>query len=377
MQIISFLFLSLLISFTIQSEVIDLTKPLPLATHEITSTKRLDIPFEISPINQLIITLCLGTPPQCFPFKLATNQIETFIFSSQNRENGFDVSSSSTYKPSDDKIELNQGNTNLLAIVSEDTLTIPSIELTLESFTFSLIEQGELNTDTYMGVLGLGKRFEENEFSIISHLFVMDHIDHLLFSLNYNKATDGARGGYLSFGYHEQIEDNKVYKSCTLVEEDEREPSFDVYIDSIIYNFPNDEGNARSFKRRQPAYFSPGANKIFCPANFFRFLRKRVLRRELGDGGICYVKDNTSFEYIVCNKEIFSKKIGELKFVFGKWSVGIELSELFARGKNDEYVLEIYKLPDSYESKWILGYPFLKRYPVVFDLETYSIKIKK
>ena len=377
MQIISFLFLSLLISFTIQSEVIDLTKPLPLATHEITSTKRLDIPFEISPINQIIITLCLGTPPQCFPFKLATNQIETFIFSSQNRENGFDASSSSTYKPSDDKIELNQGNTNLLAIVSEDTLTIPSIELTLESFTFSLIEQGELNTDTYMGVLGLGKRFEENEFSIISHLFVMDHIDHLLFSLNYNKATDGARGGYLSFGYHEQIEDNKVYKSCTLVEEDEREPSFDVYIDSIIYNFPNDEGNARSFKRRQPAYFSPGANKIFCPANFFRFLRKRVLRRELGDGGICYVKDNTSFEYIVCNKEIFSKKIGELKFVFGKWSVGIELSELFARGKNDEYVLEIYKLPDSYESKWILGYPFLKRYPVVFDLETYSIKIKK
>ena len=377
MRIISFLFLSLFISFTIQSEVIDLTKPLPIATHEITSTKRLDIPFEISPINQLIITLCLGTPPQCFPFKLATNQIETFIFSSQNRENGFDVSSSSTYKPSDDKIELNQGNTNLLAIVSEDTLTIPSIELTLESFTFSLIEQGELNTDTYMGVLGLGKRFEENEFSIISHLFVMDHIDHLLFSLNYNKATDGARGGYLSFGYHDQIEDNKVYKSCTLVEEDEREPSFDVYIDSIIYNFPNDEGNARSFKRRQPAYFSPGANKIFCPANFFRFLRKRVLRRELGDGGICYVKDNTSFEYIVCNKEIFNKKIGELKFVFGKWSVGIELSELFARGKNDEYVLEIYKLPDSYESKWILGYPFLKRYPVVFDLETYSIKIKK
>ena len=228
-----------------------------------------------------------------------------------------------------------------------------------------------------MGVLGLGKRFEENEFSIISHLFVMDHIDHLLFSLNYNKATDGARGGYLSFGYHDQIEDNKVYKSCTLVEEDEREPSFDVYIDSIIYNFPNDEGNARSFKRRQPAYFSPGANKIFCPANFFRFLRKRVLRRELGDGGICYVKDNTSFEYIVCNKEIFNKKLGELKFVFGKWSVGIDLSELFARGNNDEYVLEIYKLPDSFESKWILGYPFLKRYPVVFDLETYSIKIKK
>jgi hypothetical protein len=357
--------------------VIDLTKPLPIATHEITSTKRLDIPFEISPINQIIITLCLGTPPQCFPFKLATNQIETFIFSSQNRENGFDVSSSSTYKPSEDKIELNQGNTNLLAVVSEDTLTIPSIDLTLESFTFSLIEQGELNTDTYMGVLGLGKRFEENEFSIISHLFVMDHIDHLLFSLNYNKATDGARGGYLSFGYHDQIEDNKVYKSCTLVEEDEREPSFDVYIDSIIYNFPNDEGNARSFKRRQPAYFSPGANKIFCPANFFRFLRKRILRRELGDGGICYVKDNTSFEYIVCNKEIFNKKLGELKFVFGKWSVGIDLSELFARGKNDEYVLEIYKLPDSYESKWILGYPFLKRYPVVFDLETYSIKIKK
>ena len=377
MQIISFLFLSLFISFTIQSEVIDLTKPLPIATHEITSTKRLDIPFEISKINQIIITLCLGTPPQCFPFKLATNQIETFIFSLQNRENGFDVSSSSTYKPSDDKIELNQGNTNLLAIVSEDTLTIPSIDLTLESFTFSLIEQGDLNTDTYMGVLGLGKRFEENEFSIISHLFVMDHIDHLLFSLNYNKATDGARGGYLSFGYHDQIEDNKVYKSCTLVEEDEREPSFDVYIDSIIYNFPNDEGNARSFKRRQPAYFSPGANKIFCPANFFRFLRKRVLRRELGDGGICYVKDNTSFEYIVCNKEIFNKKLGELKFVFGKWSVGIDLSELFARGNNDEYVLEIYKLPDSFESKWILGYPFLKRYPVVFDLETYSIKIKK
>ena len=278
----------------------------------------MDIPFEISPINQIIITLCLGTPPQCFPFKLATNQIETFIFSKNIKENGFDLYSSSTYKPSDNKIELNQGNANLLAVVSEDTLTIPSINLQLESFTFSLVEEGNPSTDTYMGVLGLGKRFEENEFSIISHLFVMDHIDQLVFSLNYNKATDGSRGGFLSLGYHENIEDNRIYKSCTLVEEDEREPSFDVYIDSIIYNFPNDEGNARSFKRRQPAYFSPGANKLFCPSNFFRFLRKRVLRRELGDGGICYVNESESFEYIVCNIDIFKKKIGELKFVFGK-----------------------------------------------------------
>ena len=377
MQIISFLFLSLFISFTIQSEVIHPLKPLPIVTQEIVSTKRLDIPFEISPINQIIITLCLGTPPQCFPFKLATNQIETFIFSKDIKENGFDAFASSTYIPSENKIELNQGNTNLLAIVSEETFTIPSIDLKLEAFTFSLVEEGNLNTDTYVGVLGLGKRFEESEFSIISHLFVMDHIDHLVFSLNYNKATDGSRGGYLSFGYHEQIEDHKVYKSCTLVEEDEREPSFDVFIDSIIYSFPNDEGNARSFKRRQPAYFSPGANKIFCPSNFFKFLRRRVLRRELGDGGICYVKESSSFEYIVCNEDIFNKKIGELKFVFGKWSVGIDLEELFVHGQDDEYILEIYKLPDSYESKWILGYPFLKRYPVVFDLETYSIKIKK
>ena len=378
MQIISFLFLSLFISFTIQSEVIDLLKPLPIVTQEIVSTKRLDIPFEISAINQVIVSLCLGTPPQCFPFKLATNQVETFIFSKRTKEDGFDVSLSSTYKPSEDRIELNQGNANLLAIVSEDTLTIPSINLTLESFTFSLIEESSLSTDTtYMGVLGLGKRFDENEFSIISHLFVMDHIDHLLFSLNYDKATDGSRGGYLSFGYHEHIEDNRIYKSCTLVEEDEREPSFDVYIDSIIYSFPNDDGNARSFKRRQPAYFSPGANKIFCPSNFFKFLRRRVLRRELGDGGICSVKESESFEYIVCNEDIFKKKIGELKFVFGKWSVGIDLAELFVHGHDDEYILEIYKLPDSYESKWILGYPFLKKYPVVFDLETYSIKIKK
>ena len=377
MQIISFLFFYLFLSLTIQSEVIHPSKPLPIVTQEIASIKRLDIPFEISPINQIIITLCLGTPPQCFPFKLATNQIETFIFSKVLKENGFDTYASSTYIPSNNKIELNQGNTNLVAVVSEDTLTIPSIDLTLGAFTFTLVEEGNLNTDTYMGVLGLGKRFEESEFSIISHLFVLDHIDQLLFSLNYNKATDGSRGGYLSIGYHEQIEDKKVYKSCTLVEEDEREPSFDVYIDSIIYNFPNDEGNARSFKRRQPAFFSPGANKIFCPANFFNFLRRRVLRRELGDGGICHVKETSSFEYIVCNGDIFNKKIGELKFVFGKWSVGIDLRELFVHEQDDEYILEIYKLPDSYESKWILGYPFLKRYPVVFDMETYSNKKKK
>ena len=220
MQIISFLFFYLFISLTIQSEVIHPSKPLPIITQEITSTKRLDIPFEISPINQIIITLCLGTPPQCFPFKLATNQIETFIFSKDLKENGFDPYASSTYIPSENKIELNQGNTNLVAVVSEDTLTIPSIDLTLEAFTFTLVEEGNLNTDTYMGVLGLGKRFEESEFSIISHLFVLDHIDQLLFSLNYNKATDGSRGGYLSIGYHEQIGDKKVYKSCTLVEED-------------------------------------------------------------------------------------------------------------------------------------------------------------
>jgi hypothetical protein len=368
-----FIILSLLLLTTIQSKLLDILEPIPLVHIEAPSKKRIDIPFELSSINQLIVNLCIGTPPQCFPFKISTTQVETFIVSKRINQDGYEPNDSSTFRETEDKYEVSNKNTNLIATIVSDKLTIPSISFTLETFSFGLVDEGSLDAVNYVGVLGLGKRFEENEFSFISNLFMLDQIDHVVFSLNYERT---GKGGYLSIGYHEDIENDKIYKSCTLVEEDEREPSFDVYIDSIIYSFPNDEGNARSFKRQQPAFFSPGANRIFCPGNFFRFLRRRIFRRELGDGGICNVGEENEFMFIECTEEIFNRKIGELKFVFGKWSVDIQLSKLFV-GYGDKYTLDIYKLPDHFESKWILGYPFLRMFPVVFDMDGFSIKIKK
>ena len=42
--------------------------------------KTISIPFQLTSLNQIITNVCLGTPPICYPFKIATNINECFIF---------------------------------------------------------------------------------------------------------------------------------------------------------------------------------------------------------------------------------------------------------------------------------------------------------
>ena len=157
-----FIILSLLLLTTIQSKLLDILEPIPLVHIEAPSKKRIDIPFELSSINQLIVNLCIGTPPQCFPFKISTTQVETFIVSKRINQDGYEPDDSSTFRETEDKYEVSNKNTNLIATIVSDKLTIPSISFTLETFSFGLITDGSFDAVNYVGVLGLGKRFEES-----------------------------------------------------------------------------------------------------------------------------------------------------------------------------------------------------------------------
>ena len=76
---------------------------------------------------------------------------------------------------------------------------------------------------------------------------------------------------------------------------------------------------------------------------------------------------------IKCHQEVLENTFGDLLFVFGKWSIREEISNLFINcGSYLCFGIEMIKG----ENKWILGYPFLKHYPIVFDYDNFKIMVK-
>ena len=89
---------------------------------------------------------------------------------------------------------------------------------------------------------------------------------------------------------------------------------------------------------------------------------------------LCELDDRIpNFVTLTCEEKILKKDLGSLMFIFQKWNIELSFKDLFVKCKN-KVCLDIVQIND--ENKWIFGYPFLKRYPLIFDIELSSFFIK-
>ena len=124
------------------------------------------IPFTLNPNNQMMTEVCIGTPPQCFPFKIATNMNACFVFSSNLTAKGYNPSLSSTASPGGNQVYFEHSKSKYSGVIQKDVFTVANSTLTLQDFPFYLVTNGELSK-YFIGVIGLGRMYIEPQFSFI------------------------------------------------------------------------------------------------------------------------------------------------------------------------------------------------------------------
>ena len=332
------------------------------------SHQAIEIPITITSWDLSIIQLCLGTPPKCYPFKLATNFNEIFILDTTINPDGFNPLLSSTFMGSQTVITFSYSKSNFVATTVKDTLSIPNTSIELKSFSFYLVSKGFISAPGYVGVIGLGYLEANSEYSFISSLFAHNYISNKAFSLNYSIYS-----GTLRIGNH-SYQNSIQYKSTSMKIQHKTELYYESILDGIIYQ--NRENRIQVFNKPQKVSFSPGSNRIFCPPGFYKFLTKNVFTSLLQVDDICELRYlESSYPSIKCKDLILSKPLGELKFIFGKWSINYNIINLFYTCEIDYVCIHFVEI-DEPDDKWILGYPFLKRLETIFDLDKLKISIK-
>ena len=335
----------------------------------IIAKKSISIPFALNDSNQIIVNVCLGNNHNCYPFKVATNIDHCFIYEKSLSPIGYDYKESSTAEIEEPFISFEIENNKLEGYVVRDTFIIPNTKINVSNFPFYVVNKGKVSK-TYVGVLGLGKKYLDNFLSLLSMLYINNQLNHLSFSLFYE-----GDGGILKLGYHE-TNDTKEYKTCDIVNtNDDEDPYFQTILYSMIFEEEKSfRENVQIYNQSQVVWLSPGASWIYCPESFFTFLIENIFKKFI-DLNACYVSDvHNMISIIKCNDNVLDEKLGELLFIFGKWNIKEKLNELFENCGN-HVCFGIAKFEG--ENKWILGYPFLKKHPIFFDFDNFLIKIKR
>lgn len=332
----------------------------------------ISIPFQLTSLNQIITNICLGTPPVCYPFKIATNINECFIFDKSIYESGYDITQSSSALEIEDYVEFEHATSRYEGIAVEDTLSIPDTSIKIEGFSFFVVKSGETSS-FYAGVLGMGKKYEDNEFSFLSMLYQIGYINTQVFSLTY---FPNEPKGIMKLGYHEMF-DKKIYKSVELIEDDDI-PYFEIMMDGILYEneLSGVDNYVSTYSQPQVSLLSPGANNIYCPQEFFKFLVEKIFAGIIQPKIFCdFEKKEGNISIIQCDSAILDYSLGSIRFFFGKWNVEISFKELFHECGYDSSLCFSIMGPDD-NHKWIFGYPFLKRFPPLFDFDNFEIYLK-
>ena len=115
--------------------------------------------------------------------------------------------------------------------------------------------------------------------------------------------------GILKIGYH-SLSKSEKYKETKLIWEQERK-FFEIQINSIIVSKGSE---CYTYNKVQDTLVSPGSNKMFCPKEFFYFMKNTIFQNF--DGDICTTERDGPYQYIRCWRKLIRKiDFGIIKFV--------------------------------------------------------------
>ena len=343
--------------------------------------------FESKFINEPKINLKIGTHRQSIPCYLNIN-IQTFYISGSNSDliktqPKYEEFKSSKYKNISNKITSESFYVNGIPSIDEICLNndiVTQLKFYLAKTKFS---QKELS---YSCVLGLG--YEEILYnddgemkgieSFITQMKNNNIIADKIFFIGYNDENDN---GEIIFGAYPHEINSKYYKSCKENDYIEIEhPANEIEVIWSVKGYVY-VGEDKIFKYLSPIFFELNQGFIIGSYNYKLKIEKNFFNEKISKNDCfkreIYIQKNF-YDGYYCKKNVDITKFENLTIIIDKISYKIEFLNKDLFTENEEYLyfnVLFTQEEDTLKNSFILGKPFFKKYPVVFNINRKKEKI--
>ena len=343
--------------------------------------------FESKFINEPKINLKIGTHRQSIPCYLNINTQTMYISGSYSdlieTQPKYEEFKSSKYKNISNKIT--SESFYVSGIPSIDEICLNNEIVTQLKFYLAKTKFSE-NELSHSCVLGLG--YEEMLYnddgemkgieSFITQMKNNNIITDKIFFIGYNKENDN---GEIIFGAYPHEIKNKYCKSCN--ENDYIEMEYAANEIEVVWSVKGYvySGEDKIFNYLSPILLELNQGFIIGSYNYKLKIEKNFFNEKISKNE-CFKREiyiQTNFyDGYYCKKNVDVTKFENLTIVIDKISYTIEFlyKDLFI--ENDDYVyfnVLFTQEEDTLKNSFILGKPFFKKYPVVFNVNRKKEKI--
>ena len=322
--------------------------------------------------NELYTKVKIGSPSQEFNFLVDFDNYNTYIIKDQNpgkRYIRFIDNISSTFTSFGNKLYYSDSDFSF-AINASDLVTIGE---TLNNYNYTFLQALTMRENSklkYPGVLGFNVVQNDDPFHLQSGLVYQlkskNIINNYLFTLSFN---ENDFNGNIIIGkniYEKYAVDNFTSDYCLITME---------YKYYWGWNYLTTYLNSENLEITE-AHIKPELGVIMLNRKFKDFFKKNFFEEKIKE-----LKCFDLYQTFYCDKDV-NIDIGELKFEIKRknWKFSLNSKELFMEYNNKLYLLIVFD--NRIDKKTVyLGYPFLRKYDMIFDIDKrhvgfYNFKIK-
>ena len=162
------------------------------------------------------------------------------------------------------------------------------------------------------------------------------------------------------------------YKYCSLLSKFSDNPieytGYFCNLDMIYYKAQN---KYVYYHFKTPIKFCVEANAIYCPRDYIDFLAETYFKEAITNNECRVIHNEDEYTYINCKNNFKYKSLPNWTIVFDNFSFKLTPEDLFTTVEGDLFFL-ICNSPNR--NIWYFGYPVLKKFITVFDLEKMQIQ---
>lgn len=329
--------------------------------------------------NYIGVDICLGTPLQCLSLNLELNVYPLWVISSKSPnkteiQKSFDSSHSQSYYLKSNFIIIFNYDKYEKGYLSFDSVTIDK-DIKVDDIYFLLIEEfSEVPVNS--GVLGLdlqNRVYQDTPGSnLISQLKKQDVLENYAFSIIYDDMDGNSLSNYqkgkLIIGQYphdiipslkgKQPVYEKVLQTGTTLK-------WGFEFDSLMID-------NEIIEEKIKGGFSIEIGVNLGSVLYHEKVYKDFFISQLNDKNCVKKKFKKIFFGYICNNLINLNRIKPLEFTIGNHKFSLGKEDLFIKLPNNKLLFNIIFPGKDYANvtfDWILGAPFLKKYPLIFDMD--------
>lgn len=316
--------------------------------------------------HKRILTICIGSPQQCLPFKVSNELSVSCVSNALFYPNGFKWENSNTFSIVEKNKSLMYKNQELKGSYIKDYIQIDTTPILLKDLEFFMVDSGLL-MEGIAGILGLGVIDKISHRTFLQLAYESNLIENHAVHLSLRSIRPFIQFG-LPLTTIEEIANPEQYDTrpqiCYFASSEEKYLNCD--LGSMIYYSEKSKEPPIILPGNIPFFFNNEINGILCPYYFFRLLTENIFKPQM-DRKECKIAQKDNTDVIICNHDLSEDIIGDFFFVMGKWSIKYSIKELFISEK-EGLVFQITN-KDQGKNYWMLGRSLFDKYDMILDYQ--------